>query len=156
LFSHHDPKQEDEEVDGAPDRWKPFPTEQVRHCEDLVFGKTRWGLFRRCVIYVDRFSDVNNPTTAIEFSNLDMIDALLRFYGATVAEKINDKTTHVIYDPDDQDRLPVITRFVEKLKAKFPTAPVSMCYVITQDWVLETVTQHTELDERDFFNHSSS
>jgi hypothetical protein len=81
-----------------------------------------------------------------------MIEVLLQFYGATIAPKISDKTTHIVYDPDDQDRLPLISRYVEKLKAKYSAtnAPVSNCYIVTQEWVLETVSQHTELDERDF------
>jgi hypothetical protein len=105
-----------------------------------------WGLFRNCVIYLDRFSTVCNPETPIPYCDLDLLQKVLVFYGARVTSTINDETTHIIVSENDLSRVDKLKQKVNEMLAGYEVKPI----ILLQSWVTQSCSQHSLLDETNF------
>jgi hypothetical protein len=83
---------------------------------------------------------------------LDADETLLTFYGASITEKINKYTTHIIVDTDDISRLRLLDRGLKTLKKQNKNAdlPIGKCCIVKRSWVTESVNSHDDLHEGEF------
>jgi hypothetical protein len=58
-------------------------------------------MFRRYVVYVDRFTKPGDLSTAIEHSRLDMTASVVRLFGGEVSDLVSSTITHVIFNDDE-------------------------------------------------------
>ena len=84
-----------------------------------------------------------NTDSLIEFSNLDFIAPLLLFYGADIADILDDSVTHVIIDPGDTSRISKIRKRLKQIRRT--TVPL-----VSAQWVTDSIEQHEDLDEREY------
>jgi hypothetical protein len=75
--------------------------------ENENFGSNyKFGLFRQLTVYVDKYLNVGNASSAIEFHPLDLVETTLAFYGARIVQSPGDlELTHVVIWKADLTRL---------------------------------------------------
>lgn len=75
---------------------------------------------------------------------------MLRFYGASISDKVTKYTTHVIVDPADMSRLPLLTKGIGRLKQTNKDMPIANCKIVSRAWVTESAERRADLDESSF------
>jgi hypothetical protein len=98
-----------------------------------------------CRFYVDRFSEVGNPHTAIPTCPLDLILLDIRYHGGTIATELDEAVTHVVFDERDLSRLSELRAVERKHKKKH--------YFVTSSWVEDSIDDHALRSERSYQPH---
>eukprot|EP00026_Physarum_polycephalum_P001548 Phypoly_transcript_01550.p1 GENE.Phypoly_transcript_01550~~Phypoly_transcript_01550.p1 ORF type:complete len:948 (+),score=159.21 Phypoly_transcript_01550:87-2930(+) len=134
----------------SPDSDTPaLPSSDILEIESTRFGsKPWWGMFRNYNVYVDRYEVIGDPDTCMQYSSLELTQHMLEFYGATVSKTITQLTTHIVVDKTNLSRLSEIKSIVLRYLHMPPNLSK---YVVSREWVEESVTQQEDLDEREFF-----
>ncbi|XP_053311243.1 DNA ligase 4 [Spea bombifrons] len=91
---------------------------------------TSSSIFRRCIIYVDQFTTINDPSTVISTSSLAIRALQLRVYGAKVIEHIKKGLSHVVVGKD-LSRLEEIKILRRGFDKKFK--------IVSHSWVLDSL-----------------
>lgn len=135
---------------------------KLSHEDKLTVERSLWpttrpwqGLFRAYTFYVDVYERVKQgdgvPSDAerprVLDSALDLVDRVARFYGARVVATLSNDVTHVVVDPNDLRRLPAIR---SACRALLKEPPHRAKYVVSHEWISESVQQHTDLDESSY------
>ncbi|XP_075056093.1 DNA ligase 4 [Mixophyes fleayi] len=80
-------------------------------------------IFRQCVVYVDVFTKINDPSTKIQTSSLSIRALELRFHGAKVVSHLEEGVSHVVVG-DDLSRLAEIKIIRRSFERKFKIVSV--------------------------------
>ncbi|XP_063067666.1 DNA ligase 4 [Engraulis encrasicolus] len=103
-------------------------------CVGEVEEKCGWGdvptsLFRPITAYVDRCTDIHDPTSATPGSCLDTCSLEFRFHGGTVVDRLEEGITHVIVAEDT--RVLVMRTLRRQFKRKFK--------IVRDSWVTDSI-----------------
>lgn len=105
---------------------------------------------RNCVLYLDRWLVLGDPSTPELCSSLDVCAALVRFYGGVVSDRLDASVTHIVVADPASPRLPRIQLLRREL---FGTAGSSqrLCIpVVFPSWVDRCIAEATHLPEQPF------
>lgn len=103
---------------------------------------SEFGLFRLCRMYLDSNTTVDDTTTHIQASTLELVDVELRLYGATVVPTLDEGVTHVVMDDSDLTRIRQLRQRNRELSKKF--------HIVSQSWVTDCIKREKLLKERDY------
>lgn len=105
--------------------------------------KTWWGLFRDMKMYFDLYAIVNNPSTPIPFSGLEMYIYLAKFYGGTVVDTISEETNVIIFDTDDNSRIETIQDILCTLNSEIA--------LVSKNWILDCIAKKSFIPPKSTF-----
>jgi len=129
-------------------------------------GTPFWSVFQKYVFYINCYDPVGSGQM-IPFSSLGLCEKICKFYGAKVSPEITLETTHIIVDPaqseSDITHLKAINQILKNLqevnakpqrshKRNHHSSPLNAHapYVISKEWVTESVASRNDLDESEF------
>ncbi|XP_076100664.1 DNA ligase 4-like isoform X2 [Mytilus galloprovincialis] len=101
-----------------------------------------YGLFRTCRFYIDKYLVIDDTTTHIKDSSLDLLELELRFFGGITTDELDDEVSHVLVDKKDLSRVPEMRRERRNRRKKF--------HIVTSEWVRECVEEGELSSERQF------
>lgn len=79
---------------------EPLSNLEIADLEFQVFSQPlKYSLFRTCVVYVDTWDTVSDPTSPILSFDLEIASLDLRMYGALVTDRYDDNISHVVCHP---------------------------------------------------------
>ncbi|XP_030057178.1 DNA ligase 4 isoform X2 [Microcaecilia unicolor] len=110
--------------------------EQQYSCDNFSFA-----MFRHCIVFLDIFAIINDPTTKIHASVLDIKAFELRLYGATVVKRIEEGVTHVVTG-DDHTRVGTIKALRRTFEKKFK--------IVSEHWVTHSLKAGKRQDENKY------
>ncbi|XP_041359150.1 DNA ligase 4-like [Gigantopelta aegis] len=103
-------------------------TWDIAELEDKYFpDESPYGLFRTCRIYLDNNLVVSDATTRIPNCSLDLLGLELRFFGATITDKLDADVSHAIVEVKDVSRLQQLRDVRRRRTKKF--------HIVTEAWV---------------------
>lgn len=109
-----------------------------------LFGELpRWGIFHICVVYVDIWEEVSNPSSPVIFGELEILSLDLRMHGAEVVQTMDDRVSHVVCLPTRGDRLSYWKTLNCKCDRKF--------HLVNTDWVTHSISRGQTVDEQPFY-----
>ncbi|CAH1773972.1 unnamed protein product [Owenia fusiformis] len=121
-------------------------TEDVAEIEMKYFpDECPLGIFRLARVYVDVNHTVNNSESHIPNSPLEITSLDLRFYGATIADTIDDDVSHVVLHSGDVSRVKKFRDLNRKRDKKF--------HILTDTWVLDSIKSSRMMPERGYEPH---
>ncbi|PSN53926.1 hypothetical protein C0J52_02408, partial [Blattella germanica] len=109
---------------------------------ELFSGPSPFAMFRLCTAYVDKFNKLNDVSSG-KSSILDIVELDFCFYGGVTCTEIDSSTTHVILHTGSMQRLQEIKDLNRVRSKKY--------YIISEQWVLDTVRDHIRHQEHDYF-----
>ncbi|XP_052777625.1 DNA ligase 4-like [Mya arenaria] len=116
---------------------------EIAKLEDEHFpDESPYGLFRTCKIYLDNCAIVDDPTTHIKDSSLDLLALELRFFGASVSRRFSNDVSHVMVDLSDKSRVAKLKKVRGGRQRKF--------HIVTEEWVRECMEEGNIVNERAF------
>ncbi|KAK7101253.1 DNA ligase 4-like [Littorina saxatilis] len=102
--------------------------EEIAELEEEYFpDESPYGLFRTCRIYMDSNLVIGDDSTHLPTSTLDLLALEIRFFGATLANELDEQVSHVIVDQKDLSRLEELKAVRRGRKKKF--------HIVTEKWV---------------------
>ncbi|NP_001081114.1 DNA ligase (ATP) 4 [Xenopus laevis] len=108
-----------------------IPFEMMANLEERYsWNNSSYNIFRHCTVYVDSFATINDPTTRINTSSLNIRALELRFHGAKLVNQLDEGISHVLVS-EDLSRLEQIKTMRRAMAKKFKIVSVS--------WVLDSV-----------------
>ncbi|ESP05690.1 hypothetical protein LOTGIDRAFT_181463 [Lottia gigantea] len=117
--------------------------EDIAKIEENYFpDESPYGLFRTCRIYVDNNLVISDASTKIPNSSLDLIGLELRFFGATVSERLDEKVSHVLIDSKDTSRVGQLREVRRRRSKKFN--------IINEDWIKTCIEEGELCNERKY------
>ncbi|KAL4236518.1 DNA ligase (ATP) [Mactra antiquata] len=132
VFTHMKMKSKDE-----------LSSENIAEIEDKYFpDESPYGLFRTCKFYLDNNLVINDPSTHIKDSSLDLIALELRFFGAVLSKKLSLDISHVLVDSNDLVRVKELKSERRSRQKKF--------HIVTPDWIKECMEEGSIVNERAF------
>ncbi|GLG98951.1 DNA ligase 4 [Gryllus bimaculatus] len=106
-----------------------------------IFGDTSpLSFFRLCSAYVDKYNEVNDPSSDIDMK-LEVVALDFVFYGGCVQEIISEETTHVIIHSKNMNHLEELQMINHQREKKF--------HIVTEKWVEECVKKTCRINERE-------
>ncbi|KAL6068764.1 DNA ligase, variant 2 [Balamuthia mandrillaris] len=122
--------------------------------EEKYFVEERpwWALFRNFVVYLDCYRVIGDESSVIEDNGLVVVAHLIRFYGGRLSTVLDHSVTHVVFDPFDLSRLPLLRK---RLKELLHEQPKRAKHLVDKRWVEESVLAHDDLDEREYLPPSN-
>lgn len=103
----------------------------------------KWGIFHTCVVYVDVWEEVSNPTTPVISGELEIISLDLRMYGAEVVQVVDQTVTHVVCAPVKSDRISCWKSENRNRDKKL--------HLVTKDWVTCSIANGRPAEEQPFY-----
>ncbi|XP_033127857.1 DNA ligase 4-like isoform X2 [Anneissia japonica] len=100
------------------------------------------GLFRLCRVYMDKNLIIDDPTTEIKDSTLEMVALEMRFHGATLVDVLDDQVSHIVFDKSDLTRLKEFRNLNHDLQKKR--------HLVSTAWVKSCVEDKRLKRERDY------
>ncbi|XP_062518588.1 DNA ligase 4-like, partial [Corticium candelabrum] len=116
---------------------------ELAKMEEKYFpGPSVYRIFRHLKFYLDRFSLVNDATTGIVNSSLDLVSLDIQNHAGTVCNSLDDDVSHVVFDSSDLSRLQAIVDINHERSVKF--------HCVTHRWVQECIEQGALRNEAQF------
>ncbi|KAK2168896.1 hypothetical protein LSH36_13g04032 [Paralvinella palmiformis] len=101
-----------------------------------------YGLFRLCRVYLDVNLVLGDPSTHINASSLELVRLYLRFYGATVLDKIDHDVSHVVVDSSDCSHAAELNELNRRRVKKFQ--------IVSEKWVRDSIIAEKLLGEKGY------
>lgn len=98
-------------------RFKPLNKAEVDVVRKEFSIKIKSQYFQDLIFYVDRFKKLNDESSAIRGSPLELLEISAQMHGATIVRHASSRTTHVIVDPLDKIRVNALKRFFASIPA---------------------------------------
>ncbi|XP_063243477.1 DNA ligase 4 [Bacillus rossius redtenbacheri] len=130
------------QVDKLGDAVEPSPADMAEFDIELFSDPSPWGTFRLCRAYFDKFASVNDPSSP-EVCNMFSTEIDFMFYGGEVVSVVDERTTHVIFQPGEETRLAELRRLSAERAARL--------HLVCASWVEESVRSGRRLPERDHY-----
>lgn len=108
--------------------------------ERYGWGDRPTSMFRPFTVYLDRFENIGDPTTALATCCLDIRALEFRFHGGTVEEKLEEGVSHVIID--EETRLPDLKAKRRRFRRKFK--------IVKDSWVTDSVDAGHLMNDNDY------
>lgn len=99
-------------------------------------------VFRKCIIYIDMWDLVGDPSSSLISNELKLISFDVRMFGGKVVNEMTNCVTHVICDPT---RLERVTNWKERNHSqdiKF--------FLCGPDWVTDSISKGQMVEERPY------
>ncbi|XP_075446837.1 DNA ligase 4 [Ascaphus truei] len=108
-----------------------IPLEMIADLEQRYsWDNTSHSIFRQSMIYVDNFAIINDPSTKINTSSIDIRVLELRFHGAKVVTHLEEGLSHVVVG-EDLSRVGEIKTVRRTFEKKFK--------IVSESWVIDSV-----------------
>uniref|UniRef100_A0A8D0GAI5 DNA ligase n=1 Tax=Sphenodon punctatus TaxID=8508 RepID=A0A8D0GAI5_SPHPU len=119
-----------------------MPLDMIADLEERYsWDSSPFSMFRRCIIYLDLYEVLNDPSTKIQGSRL-LIRALeLRFHGAKVVSELEEGVSYVIIS-DDHARVKEIKGLRRTLEKKFK--------IVSELWVTDSIKEGNLQNENQY------
>lgn len=98
-------------------------------------------MFRHCTVYLDLYAVINDSSSKIKATRLDVTALELRFHGAKVVSHLSEGVSHVIIG-EDQSRVSDFKVFRRTLKKKFK--------ILQERWVTDSVDKGELQEENQY------
>ncbi len=120
---------------------KPLTNLEIADLEFNIFGGLlKYSIFRICVVYVDKWQTISDPSSPVISSQLDMIAMDLRMYGAELVDHFDERVTHVVCDPSRHpERLQQWKEKRDIREKKF--------YLVGSTWVTDSIRKGSTTNE---------
>ncbi|KAM4794698.1 DNA ligase 4 [Rhinophrynus dorsalis] len=108
-----------------------IPLEMIADLEQRYsWDNSSHSIFRHCTIYIDQFATINDRSTRILTSSLEIRALDLRFHGATISRHLKEGLSHVVVG-EDLSRLVEIKTMRRTFEKKFK--------IVSVVWVIDSV-----------------
>lgn len=122
---------------------EPLSQEAIVELEEEYFHEdSPYGLLRTCRIYIDSNATLSFPDTHIKNCPLDLLQLELRFFGATISDKLDTNVSHIIVHEKDLSRIAQMKEIRRSRQKKF--------HIVKEDWVRACMEEGTICSERSY------
>jgi len=100
---------------------------------------SKYAVFRKCVVYVDLWDRVGDPSSSVISHQLKLISFDVRMFGGTVINEMTSGVTHVICDSSTRERNSDWQKMNHLRSLKF--------HLCSPDWIKDSITRGQMVDE---------